>query len=40
MSKVGNNIDYIKSYFLNAIPNLTILSKLNGNSDIEKNIVD
>ncbi len=40
MSKVGNNIDYIKNYFLNAIPSLTILSKLNGNSDIEKVIVD
>ena len=40
MSKVGNNIDYIKNYILNAIPNLTILSKLNGNSEIEKNIVD
>ena len=40
MSKVGNNIDYIRNHILKAIPNLTNLSKLNGNSEIEKTIVD
>ena len=40
MSKKGNGFEYYKNHIEGAIPNLTNLSKLNGNSDIEKSIVD
>ena len=40
MSKKGNNFEFFKNHIEGAIPNLTNLSRLNGNSDIEKNIVD
>ena len=40
MSKRGNSFEYYKNHIEGAIPNLTNLAKLSGNSDIEKNIVD
>ena len=40
MSKRGNSFEYYKNHIESAIPNLTNLAKLSGNSDIEKNIVD
>ena len=40
MSKPGTSVDFVKKYILPAVPNLTLLTKLSGGSEIEKSICD
>lgn len=40
MSISANSKDHIRKYVLPAIPSLSNMAKLSGNSDIEKNILD
>lgn len=40
MSKIGNNIDHVKKHILPAAQNLTSLTKLTGNTEIEKSLID
>lgn len=40
MSKIGNNIDHVKKHILPATQNLTSLTKLTGNTEMEKGLVD
>ncbi len=40
MTRVINNMDYIKKFIIPAIPSLTSLTKFIGNSEIEKTILD
>jgi hypothetical protein len=40
MTKAINNMDYIKKFIIPAVPSLTCLTKLIGNTEIEKGILD